>query len=57
MERFYGDTPSGGVYSEAFFIDNEGKEVSKEEAERVIINECNEDGTIVNTVYGTINNN
>jgi len=57
MERIYGETPNGGVYSEAFFVNNEGKEVPKEEASRVIINECDEDGTIVNTTYGAINSN
>jgi len=45
------DTPNGGVFSVAFFTDDTGDLVSKEEATNVEIHECDEDGQSINRTY------
>lgn len=46
-------TPSGGDYSEAFYLDNEHNLVEPDEASVIIIKECLNDGTVINTTYAT----
>ena len=50
--RIYGKTPSGGDYSEAFYLDKDHNLVAQEDATEIIINECLEDGTVISTTYG-----
>ena len=45
-------TPSGGDYSEAFYLDKDHNLVEPENATDIIINECMEDGTVISTTYG-----
>ena len=45
------DTPNGGVFSVAFFTDDTGGLVSKDEAINVEIHECDEDGQSVSRTY------
>jgi len=45
------DTPNGGVFSVAFFTDDTGALVSKDEAINVEIHECDEDGQSISRTY------
>ena len=51
-ERRYGKTPSGGDYSEMFYLDKDHNLVEPEAATECMIHECKADGTIINVVYG-----
>lgn len=53
--RVYEKTPSGGDYSEAFYINENRELVEPEKATEIIINECLNDGTVINTTYAKIN--
>lgn len=46
-----GKTPNGGAYSEAFYLDDDHNIVDPDNATQIIINECREDGTVINTTY------
>ena len=45
------DTPNGGVFSVAFFTDDTGRSVPKDEATNVEIHECDEDGQSIHRTY------
>lgn len=53
--RVEGKTPSGGAYSEAFYLDDKDNIVDPENATHMIINECLENGEIINTTYAAAN--
>jgi hypothetical protein len=52
--RAEGPTPNGGAYSEAYFSDEQGNPVLKEDAVFVEIHEINADGNSIYRTYGTI---
>jgi len=56
MERKEGPTSGGGDYSISRYLNDEGKEVPKEEATRVVIKEYKNNGELVKTVYGAKKN-
>jgi len=47
-------TPRGGVFSVAFFTDNKGVFVSKAEATKVVIHECDENGESIFETFAII---
>ena len=53
--RVDGPTPSGGDYSEAFYLDAAHNIVEPDAATEVIIKECLKDGTVINTTYAKVN--
>ncbi len=55
-KRVYEKTPSGGDYSEIYYLNDEHKEVPQEEATQFIIRECKKDGTLVTETYGRTKN-
>lgn len=48
-------TPSGGDYSEAFYLDDNHNIVEPDKATLILINECMKDGTVINTTYARAN--
>ena len=40
-------TPSGGAYSEIYFLDELGNSVDEENAVRCVIRECSENGDLI----------
>lgn len=54
-EKIVGETPSGGDYSEIYYLDNDGNAVEAEIATRCMIRECKVDGTLLNEIYGVCN--
>lgn len=48
-------TPSGGDYSEAFYLDEDRNIVEPENATEIVINEYLKDGTLINTTYAKAN--
>ena len=55
-EKRIGKTPSGGDYSEVFYMDKKHNLVDKEKAEVAIFRECKEDGALVNETICLYNN-
>lgn len=51
-ERREGPTPSGGVASEIYYLNDAGKSVDKSEATRAEIVEFDADGEVINRTYG-----
>ena len=51
-ERHDGKTPSGGDYSEIFYLDDAHNLVEPEIATQCIIRECKSDGTLIMETYG-----
>ena len=56
-KRVDGETPSGGDYSEIFYMDKNHNMVDEKEATICIIRECKSDGTLVRETIGFCNNN
>lgn len=54
-EKIVGETPSGGDYSEIYYLDDSNNAVEAEVATRCIIRECKEDGTLLNETFGFCN--
>ena len=52
-ERVNEKTPCGGVYSEIFYLDDNGNSVEAEEATKFVIRECDSDGNLIKETYGT----
>ena len=52
-EKKYGPTPSGGAWSEIYYMNDKGDPADADAATRCIIRECREDGTLINEIYGT----
>lgn len=50
-ERYDKKTPSGGDYSEIFYLDENGKTADKSVATRAVIYECMADGTAINRTF------
>ena len=55
-ERVNEKTPSGGDYSEIFYLNEKHDLVEPENATECIIHECLADGTLIHTTYGVMNN-
>ncbi|MBP3209503.1 MAG: hypothetical protein J6M64_06335 [Oscillospiraceae bacterium] len=55
-ERVNEKTPSGGDYSEIFYLNEKHDLVEPENATECIINEYLADGTLIHTTYGVMNN-
>lgn len=51
-ERIDERTPSGGDYSEIFYLDDNGNQIDSEKATNCIIRECLKDGTLLNEIHG-----
>lgn len=47
-----GPTPNGGVYSIAYFSDEDGEPCSEDKAARIEIHECDKDGNSIFRTYG-----
>jgi len=56
MERIDAPTPNGGAYSIAIFTDNEGNEVDKTKATRIMIQEFSANDELIETTHGVIGN-
>ncbi len=54
-KRIEGETPSGGDYSEIWYLDDQGNVVDDKFAARCIINERKQDGTLILSTIGFIN--
>ena len=54
-ERVNEKTPSGGDYSEIFYLNEKHDLVEPEKATECIIHECLADGTLIQTTYGVMN--
>jgi hypothetical protein len=54
-ERIDERTPSGGDYSEIYYLDNNGNQIDSEKATNCIIRECLKDGTLLNEIHGKCN--
>lgn len=52
-ERVNEKTPCGGVYSEIFYLDDNGNPVEAEEATKFVIRECDSDGNLIKETYAT----
>ncbi len=52
--RTYEKTPSGGDYSEIYYLDNTGRIVDETEATMCVIRACKQDGTLVQETFGVI---
>lgn len=50
-EKIVEPTPSGGDYSEIYYFNKLGGLTDKENAVRVVIRECMNDGTLVNEIF------
>lgn len=48
-------TPSGGKYSEIYFLDDTMSPVDEQVATRCVINEYDDHGHVINTTYGYCN--
>lgn len=55
-ERKYGKTPSGGAYSEIFFLDEKHNIVDSSIATEWVIRECTEDGYLIRETWGFTEN-
>ena len=53
-ERLNEPTPNGGDYSEIYYYDKDGNPVDAEQAERCVIRECKNDGSLVGETIGMI---
>ena len=51
VEVSIGNTPNGGVFSVAFFTDGDGVATSKDDATKVEIHECDENGVSIHRTY------
>ena len=51
-KRIEGKTPSGGVYSEIWYLDDQGNVVDEKFAARCIINERKQNGTLILSTIG-----
>ena len=51
-KRIEGETPSGGDYSEIWYLDAQGNVVDDQYAARCSINECKKDGTLILSTIG-----
>lgn len=54
-EVIKGKTPNGGDYSEIYYFDADGNPVDADVAVRCMIRECAADGTLINEIWGTCN--
>lgn len=52
VQRRPGPTPNGGAYSVAYFQNDAGEPTRKDQATRVEIHECREDGEVIFRTYG-----
>lgn len=55
-KRINKPTPAGGAYSEIWYFDSNENVVDKENAVTFIVRECAEDGTLIRSTRGFINN-
>lgn len=53
-EKIEERTPSGGDYSEIYYMDKDGNFADKEDAVTCIIRECKSDGTLLNEIHGMV---
>lgn len=53
-ERINGETPSGGDYSEIFYLNEQHDLVPPEKATECRIHECKNDGTILFITYAKL---
>lgn len=53
-EKIEEKTPSGGDYSEIYYMDKDGNFADKEDAVTCIIRECKSDGTLLNEIHGMV---
>lgn len=53
-EKIEEKTPSGGDYSEIYYMDKDGNPTDKEDAVTCIIRECKSDGTLLNEIHGMV---
>lgn len=51
-KRIEEKTPSGGDYSEIYYMDKDGNPTDEDEAVTCVIRECKSDGTLLNEVFG-----
>jgi len=54
-EKVIGKTPSGGDYSEIYYLDDDGNPAENDVATKCMIRECKADGTLLNEIYGSCN--
>ena len=52
-ERHDGPTPSGGAYSEIYYLNDKNEVVDSSIATRCVIRECREDGTLIQETWGS----
>ena len=55
-KRLDGKTPSGGDYSEIYYLDENNNLADESKAKRCRIRECRADGTLLNEITGFCNN-
>lgn len=55
IKKVKGKTPNGGDYSEIHYLNDAGESVDEKVATRCIIRECKKDGSLVNEIFGTVN--
>lgn len=53
-EKIEEKTPSGGDYSEIYYMDKDGNPTDKNDAVTCIIRECKPDGTLLNEIHGMV---
>lgn len=53
-KRIEEKTPSGGDYSEIYYMDEDGNPTDEDEAVTCIIRECKSDGTLLNEIHGIV---
>lgn len=51
-EKIIEKTPNGGSYSEIYYFDRYGNNVDESVANRCLIRECADDGTLINETWG-----
>ena len=54
-EKIIDKTPSGGDYSEIFYLDDKGNSTDSDKATHCIIRECKNDGTLLKETFGKCN--
>lgn len=54
-EKVIRKTPSGGDYSEIYYLDDDGNPAENDVATKCMIRECKADGTLLNEIYGSCN--
>ena len=54
-QRIDEPTPSGGDYSEIYYLDEKNNNVDESEASRCVIRECKKNGELINETWGNCN--